>query len=82
MGFFSILKLDIRGRGGGRGGDKPGNYVPGDKRGKYQGGKEGKHTQVVWANASLSTPDLTMYTIPAIIYTLQHNSGRVTTRQH
>ena len=29
----------------------------------------------MWANANLTTPDLTVFTIPASIYTLQDNSG-------
>ena len=49
-------------------------YGKGDKN-KDQGGEKGKQTQVVWANASLTTPDLTVFTIPASIYTLQDNSG-------
>ena len=63
-----------RGRGGGRG--TYGTFNTYGDKGKDQGGNKSKQTQVIWANASLAAPDLTVYTIPATIYTLQDNSGQ------
>ena len=76
---------DQRSGGGGRGGRGGGRF---DRRYQFKDtddkdkdtdereDKEGKQIQVIWTNASLSNPELTIYTVPAFINTIQTNSGR------
>ena len=51
-----------------------------DQGERGQGDKEGKQLEVIWTNASSSASDLTIYTLPATIHTIQDNSG--TESQH
>ena len=57
----------------GRGGKEYFGKGKKDKEGG-QGDREGKQPKVIWVNASLSDSDLTIYTIPATIHTIQENS--------